>query len=280
MSDQNPTEPVPEGQPDGATPPPPPPPPAAQTPPPPPVPAAASPADAPWSVGSAFSYGWAKFQQYLGPILVAMLILFLIGFVISIVWFFIVGAVGTALAGDPSVTINPETGEITSMGGTSIFLTLFLGALGGLVYFTVFGFIQAAITRAALAVTEGKPIESGTILSTDKLGKVIVTALLVAIATAVGYLLCFVGALVVSFFLAFTFFFVIDRDEEPVQAMKSSVNLVKENLGDLVIFYLASVAAYFVGSLICGIGLLVAVPVVIIATAFTYKKFTNQAVAA
>ena len=295
MSDQNPTDPipggVPEGEPAGSTPPPPPPPPPADAPPPPPPPAAAAPVpppaahaagpvDGPWSVGNAFSYGWAKFQQYLGPILVAMLILFLIGFVISIIWFFIVAAIGNALAGDPSVTINPETGAISTSGGTGFFLSLILGALGFLVYYTVFGFIQAAITRAALAITEGKKIETSTILSTDKLGKVVVAAILVAIATAIGYLFCGIGALIVSFFLAFTFFFVIDRDEEPVQAIKSSFNLVKENLGDLILFYLASVLAYFVGALICGIGLIVAVPVVIIATAYTYKKFSGQAVAA
>ncbi|MGE3813392.1 MAG: hypothetical protein AB7I24_17775 [Candidatus Nanopelagicales bacterium] len=296
MSDQNPTDPipggVPEGEPAGSTPPPPPPPPApADSTPPPPPPAAAAPVpppaahaanpvDGPWSVGNAFSYGWAKFQQYLGPILIAMLILFLIGFVISIIWFFIVGAIGAALTSDPSVTINPETGVISTTGGTSFFLSLILGALGFLVYYTVFGFIQAAVTRAALAITEGRKIESSTILSTDKLGKIIVAAILVAIATSIGYLFCGIGALIVSFFLAFTFFFVIDKDEEPVQAIKSSFALVKDNLGDLVLFYLASVLAYFVGSLLCGIGLLVAVPVVIIATAYTYKKFTSQAVAA
>ena len=296
MSDQNPTDPipggVPEGEPAGSTPPPPPPPPApADSTPPPPPPAsaapvpppaahAANPVDGPWSVGNAFSYGWAKFQQYLGPILIAMLILFLIGFVISIIWFFIVGAIGAALTSDPSVTINPETGVISTTGGTSFFLSLILGALGFLVYYTVFGFIQAAVTRAALAITEGRKIESSTILSTDKLGKIIVAAILVAIATSIGYLFCGIGALIVSFFLAFTFFFVIDKDEEPVQAIKSSFALVKDNLGDLVLFYLASVLAYFVGSLLCGIGLLVAVPVVIIATAYTYKKFTSQAVAA
>jgi len=247
---------------------------------PPPAAHAANPVDGPWSVGNAFSYGWAKFQQYLGPILIAMLILFLIGFVISIIWFFIVGAIGAALTSDPSVTINPETGVISTTGGTSFFLSLILGALGFLVYYTVFGFIQAAVTRAALAITEGRKIESSTILSTDKLGKIIVAAILVAIATSIGYLFCGIGALIVSFFLAFTFFFVIDKDEEPVQAIKSSFALVKDNLGDLVLFYLASVLAYFVGSLLCGIGLLVAVPVVIIATAYTYKVFTSQAVAA
>lgn len=280
MSDQNPTPPgdTPEDQPAASVPAPPP---DASTPPPPPAASVPSPADGPWSVGSAFSYGWAKFQQNLGGILVAMLILFVIGAVISAIWFFIVGAITGALTSDVQLSINPETGAITTSGGSPNFLiSLFLGALGALVYYTVFGFIQAAVTRAALAITEGRPVDTSTVLSTEKVGKVIVAALLVGVATAIGYLFCFVGAVVVSFFLAYTFFFVIDQDQEPVEAMKSSFAFVKEHLGDLVVFYLASIAAYIVGSLLCGIGLIVAVPVVIIATAYTYKKFTNQAVAA
>ena len=45
-------------------------------------------------------------------------------------------------------------------------------------------------------------------------------------------------------------------------------------------FQITILFAYIVGAILCGIGLLVAAPVVLIATAYTYKKFTNQAVAA
>ncbi|MFN8169964.1 MAG: hypothetical protein U0S36_14450 [Candidatus Nanopelagicales bacterium] len=275
-----PAEPTP---PAAATPPPPPPPPAAApTPPPPPPAAAVSPADGPWTLGNAFSYGWAKFQQYLGPILIAMLILFVIGAIISVVWFFIVGAITNSLYTPLEVKLDPETGQITTTGGggPGFFVTLLLGALGALVYYTVFGFIQAAITRAALAITEGKKIESSTVLSTDRLGPVIVTALLYSIFTSIGYLFCGIGAVIVAFFLAYAFFFLLDQNLSPFDSIKASFNFVKDHVGDLILFYLASVVAYFVGAILCGIGLIVAIPVVIIATAYTYKKFTNQAVAA
>ena len=188
--------------------------------------------------------------------------------------------IGGAIFGTPGVTINPDTGVISTSGGPGFFGTLILGVIGGLVYYTVVGFIQAAITRAALAITDGKKIEVGTILSADRLGKIIVTAFLVGIATAIGYLFCGIGAIIVSFFLAYTFYFLLDQNLEPTQALSASFNFVKEHLGDLLVFYLVSLLAYFVGALICGIGLLVAAPVVLIATAYTYKKFTNQAVAA
>lgn len=273
--------PPPPPPPSGATPPPPPPPGATPPPPPPPAPAT-GPVDGAWSVGNAFSYGWAKFQQYLGPILIAMLVLFIAGAIISAVWFAIVGGITNALYKPLELTVDPITGAITTSGGggPGFFVSLLLGALGALVYYTVFGFIQAAITRAALAVTEGEKIETSTVLSTDRLGPVIITALLMSIFTSIGYLFCGIGALIVSFFLSYTFFFLLDQNLAPFDALKASFNFVKDHLGELILFYLASVAAYFVGAILCGVGLIVAVPVVLIATAYTYKKFTNQAVAA
>jgi uncharacterized membrane protein len=233
-----------------------------------------------WSVGNAFSYGWSKFTQHLGGILVALLILFVVGAVISGIWWAITGAIQNAIY-DPAIVIDPVTGQISGgVTGPGFFVTLLLGALGALVYYTVFGFIQASITRGALALTEGRPFNSSTILSADRLGPIFVTALLVGVFTAIGYLFCGIGALIVSFFLAYTFLFLIDQDLAPFEAIKASFGFVKDNLGQLLLFYLASVAAYFVGALLCGIGLIVAVPVVIIATTYTYKKLTGQAVAA
>lgn len=297
MSDQQPPVggPDPAGPGEGAVPPtppppppaapPPPPPPGGAPPPPPPPPAHAAgggdPASAPWSVGNAFSYSWSKFQQYVGPILLAMLVLFVIGAVIWFVWFLVIGAITNAVTDPVTVVINPDTGAlVTSGGGPSLFLTLLLGALGALVYWTVFGFIQAAVARAALAITEGRRIEMNSILSTEQLGPIIVTALLVSVFTAIGYLFCFVGAIVVSFFLSFTFYFLIDQKLAPFEAIKASFNFVKSNLSNVLILFLVSIVVYFIGALICGVGLIVAIPLVVIATAFTYKKLNNQPVAA
>jgi uncharacterized membrane protein len=240
-----------------------------------PAPGPSDPVNGPWSVGNAFSYGWAKFQQYLSPILIAMLILFVIGAVLAVIWFFIVAAITTALT--PKETI----GDITVTTGTpGLFITILLAVLGGLVYFTVFGFIQGAITRAALAITEGRAIETSTILSTEKLGPIIVTAVLVSVATSIGIIFCYIGAIIVAFFLSFSFFFLLDQNLTPVDSLKASFNFVKDHIGDVIILFIVSYIAYAIGGAICGIGLLVAYPVVAIATAYTYKKLTNQAIAA
>ena len=200
--------------------------------------------------------------------------------VVSIIWSLIATGIINAVFGQASLTIDPNTGSLVTSGGPGFIGSFIFQALNILVWATLFGFIQAAITRAALALTEGKKIEASTLLSTERLGEVIVTALLVGVFTAIGFLFCGIGALVVEFFLFFTWYFLLDQNLSPMDAIKASFNFVKSHVGDVLVFLLASWLALFVGALLCGIGTIVAAPVVYIASAYTYKKFTNQAVAA
>ena len=134
MSNDNPMPPdepaIPTG--DATPPPPPPPPPAPPAPPagalPPPPPAASGPADltsGPWTLGNAFSYGWAKFQQYLGAILVALLILFVGAAILFGLWFVIVGAISSALWKPATAALDPSKPQAgagcSATGGLELF---------------------------------------------------------------------------------------------------------------------------------------------------------------
>ena len=73
-------------------------------------------------------------------------------------------------------------------------------------------------------------------------------------------------------------FYVVDQDMAPVDAIKASVNFVTSHLGETIVFYLLGIVVLFVGALLCGIGLLVAVPIVLIAAAFTFRVLNGQQV--
>ena len=79
---------------------------------------------------------------------------------------------------------------------------------------------------------------------------------------------------------AFALYFVVDKQMPALEAIKASISFVNKNLGTLIGFFLASLLAYFVGALLCGIGLLAAIPVVIIVQAYTYRTLQGEAVAA
>lgn len=271
---------VPAAQQPPATPPPPstpPPPPPAYSPPPPP--AAGPPAGAAaFSVGDAFAWGWKKFTENVGTILLAVLVYFVILVVVEVIWY-------TLFAGlflsDASITVNPETGVITTSGGSGLFAGLFVQALASFAFFVLFAFLQAAVIRGALILADGeKKLEIGDMFNFEKFGTVLVAALIVGALTAVGYLFCFVGSLVVAFFTAFYLFFVLDKDLGAWESVKASFDLVKSNAGSVLLLILGVIAAYFVGALLCGIGLLVAAPVALLALTYGYRKLQGEPVAA
>ena len=82
-----------------------------------------------------------------------------------------------------------------------------------------------------------------------------------------------------GFFSQFFVHFALDKQLPAVEAIKASFAFVNQNLGTLIGFYLATIVAAFVGALLCGVGLLVAIPVIIIGQAYTYRVLQGEPVA-
>ena len=215
-------------------------------------------------VGDAFNFGWQKFQQNMGPILLGTLIYLAASAVIGIIWFFVAGAI-IGIGGD---------------SGAGFFAFLLTSAVMGVVFVALFFVIQAGITRAALRITDGQPVDLSTLLSLDDIGQVVIASLLVGLASAIGFVLCYVPGLVVMVFTGFTMQFVIDKRMSATDAIRASVELVNRNLGTMVLLLVAGYVANAIGSALCGIGLLVSMPVVILANTYAYRRMQGEPVAA
>jgi hypothetical protein len=234
-------------------------PPAAPPPPPPPVPGAA-----PFQVGDAFNYGWKKFQEYLGPILIAMVLFIVINIAVNLIGSLFIGGIG-------EIT-DPDDIGIGMFFSFGYFVFGLLSALVSLL-------IQAAVVRGALDITKGERIELSTFLSTENLGQIILASILLAVGATIGFILCIVPGLILLFYSQFTYQFIIDKGLPAWDAIKASFDLVNRNLGTVVVLFLASILAFFIGAILCGVGLLVTIPVTIIATAYAYRMMTGQPVA-
>lgn len=255
---------------------PPPPPPPTDPPAPPPPPPPAAPGSGGYSVGNAFSYGWNKFTQNLGQILLAIVVLVAILIAIQLVGFFI----GRAVACDPEVTFTDNGIKTEDCGGIFIAQNI-VSWLFSLIAWVVSMIIGAGIVRGALDITEGRQLEASTLLKPNKLGEVIIASLITGILTFVGFILCVIPGFLVMFFTSYTLYFLMDRREMgAVDAIKASFEFTKNNAGNVILWFLVSLVAWFVGALLCGIGLIVAIPVVLIGTAYTYKTLNNEPVAA
>ncbi len=311
MSDSTPpaggSEPDPTPPSAGGTPPPPPPPPPGpaapppSAPPPPPGPAAppppaagfgapaagAAPTDTtPYSVSNAFNWGWQKFQQNLGPWLLACLIAIAAWIVLWIVYVAIMV---------PLVAVNSTVVE-TSRGTTTVVSD---GAgIGGAIITAVFGLVAALLSwiiyaqfiRGALGVTDRGRIELGTFFKKEYLGVVIVAAIILAVINFVlaligvvpfiGWIIQFLGTIIVAFFSEFYAYFILDRGQGSWESIKSSFGFVNSNLATIVVLFLASLLALFIGAILCGLGLFIAIPVVTMAHAYTYRKLNGEPVVA
>jgi uncharacterized membrane protein len=229
----------------------------------------------PYSIGEAFTYGWQKFQQNLGPILLGLIAYIVVVGIVTTVWSLIAGAIFAPTAEQQMETLLTGGG----MGRSFIGGLLYVGVTT-IVAFLGFVIVQAAVVRAALALTRGEKIELKTLFEFDNLPQLLIGAIVVGVLTGIGSMLCYIPGLIVAFFTQFYVHFVIDQNMSGIDAIKASFQFVNSNLGTLVGFYLASVAAYLVGALLCGIGLLAALPVVFIAQAYTYQRLRGVPVAA
>jgi uncharacterized membrane protein len=63
-----------------------------------------------------------------------------------------------------------------------------------------------------------------------------------------------------------------------MDAIKASYELVTKNLGDTIVWYLLSGLTIIAGAILCGVGLLVAVPVVLGGAAYTFRRLNNEPV--
>jgi len=216
-------------------------------------------------VTDAFGYGWNKFTQNAGVIIAGVLTYVAVLALLSVAFW-------ALLVGTATTTVDPVTGEISTAGGFAFgFGTfLFVGV------FAVLSFlVQAAVVNVSLLVTRGKKLEYGDFFRFPNLGTVVLVALLIGVATSV-LAITVLGPLVFVFFAQFTLFYVIDKNLGVFDAFKASFSVVSKNLGAVALLFLGVYLAQLVGTLLCYVGLLVALPVAQIATAWVYRRLNAE----
>jgi uncharacterized membrane protein len=209
----------------------------------------------------ALAYGWAKFQQNVSSILVAILI--------YLVAFLVVGGILFA------IVILPMRNSADGFGGA-----LLVAAVQTIIFGVVGYLIQAGFVRGALAITRGEKPTLNTFLDFTNVGQVLLAALIISVASGIGTLLCYLPGIAVSYLAQFTLFYVIDRNLGAVDAIKASIQLTTQHLGVLIVFSIIAGLILVAAAVLCVLPLLVAFPVVLIAQAYLYRRLQGEAVAA
>ena len=246
--------------------------------PPPPPPAYGAPAAAggAYSPVTAIQYGWAKFTKSPSTLLVpALLVLVVLIVVDGIIQVILRGALlGTH---DCTRTVLGVTVD-NAKCGPGFFTTLLVSALGGLVASFIGQLLGAGLIKSALNVADGKAVNVGDVFGYATKPNVVTTAALVAGATFIGSLLCYLPGLIVGFLTLFAMFYVVDKDMAPMDAIKASYSLTTSKIGETILFYLLGIVVIVVGAILCLVGLLAAVPVVLAGAAYTFRVLNNEPV--
>ncbi len=224
-------------------------------PPPPPPPPPAVPAGGPSGgqprvdIGAAISYGWSKTLQYFGSWVVVVLVLLLVQIALYV---------------------------IASPFADNWFMSLVVSALSIVVAFVV----ALGVYRLALAVTAGEKPSVGELFKTDNLGAYVVAAILAGIAIGIGYILCILPGLVLAVLLGFFAYFVLDKNAGAIDSLKASWDLSLKNFWGLVGLYIVMMLINFLGALLCGVGLLLTIPLTWTAHAYVYRTLVGETPAA
>lgn len=245
--------------------------------PPPPGGGYAVPGDQPYSAPDAFSYGWAKFKakpsEMLVPILVVLVVVLVVEGIVQVL-------LAATLTATHSCTQTILGTTVTTQCGPGLFVTLLAAGIGGFVVSIVSQVLGAGLIKNALNIVDGRPASLGEVFAWFSKSNVIVTAILVALITAVGTMLCYLPGIIAGFLLNWAMFYVVDKELAPMDAIRASFSFVTGHFADTLVFYLLGIVAIIVGAVLCLVGLLVTVPVLVIGAAYTFRRLNNEPVTA
>lgn len=228
-----------------------------------------------YSIGDAFSWAWNKFSNNAVPFLVATLVWGLVIIVLQAIF----NLLGGALNDGDTTSYASDDGSFAFSYSLDSPGSIIVSLIGWLVLLIVGAAIQSAYIGGVLDIANGQQVSIGSFFRPRNVGNVVIAGLVVGILTSIGMFLCVIPGLIVSIFLMFTIVALLDRNLAPIDSIKTSFNIVKENFAPALLTWLVMLVIAVVGALLCGVGLLVAVPLAILIEVYAYRKLSGGQVA-
>ncbi|AWT56109.1 proline and glycine rich protein [Mycolicibacterium smegmatis] len=237
-----------------------------------------------YSVGDAFSWAWNKFSKHAVEMIVPALVFGLV--------YAILQGIVNGISGAFTSTSSADGFELSMATGGGV-----VSIIGAIITLIVTAVIQAAYISGVLEIANGQPVTIGSFFKPRNVGDVIIATVIVGVINFVvaaillfpgffvpGYL--FVGVpvlLIASAIIAVLFLFttvaVLDRNLSGVDAVKTSFELSKANFGTVFITAVMIFLLLLAGAIACGIGLLVAYPLVALIEVYAFRRLTGAPIA-
>jgi hypothetical protein len=146
----------------------------------------------------------------------------------------------------------------------------------GIGYFIIDGPLRIGFFYILFRKMRGEHVEIGQI---SKGFEFFMAALLSSIVTTLfvglGLIFCILPGIILMALYMFTAPFILEQNLDFWQAMEASRKLVNEHLFELVLFVIIQGIILFIGLLLCVIGLFIAIPLCLAATAAAYRDLVG-----
>jgi uncharacterized membrane protein len=194
-------------------------------------------------IGEALRFGWENVTQNLGLFILVVLIQFGISFVFSL---------------------------LTNVFKNNAPLATVIITLTSIVVSMV---VQMGIIKFMLAFTDGGKGAIGDLFTSWHLFfKYLAGAILYVLIVLGGMILLIIPGIIWGLKFQFWNYLIVDKEYGPIQALKASSALTQGRKWDLLGFGTVCSLVVILGALALGVGLLVAVPTVMLAMAFIYRQ--------
>ena len=153
-----------------------------------------------------------------------------------------------------------------------------LRSLVALVGWIVGVFIQLGMTRVILKVLDGgKPAASDFSFNADQFGRFLLGTILGGVIIVVGLILLIIPGIILSIRLQFMPYLIVEKNMNPFDAMKRSWAISRNQTWNLFVFSIVCGLVALLGFIALFIGLIWAIPTIMIAAAFVYRKLESAA---
>ncbi len=181
--------------------------------------------------------------------------------VITVLWLLLLSGTGLiALNADSDAAIAGGVVAFAASAGIVLVVTVFVSIVAA-----------AGMSNATLKLVRGEAITVADFFKIPNLGAVILVALLLGLASGI-LSFTFVGPILLSFFAAYIVVFAIDQRQGVFESIGSGVKMAVAFPGQTILLLLLAYVANIVGALLCGIGVLVSMPLTAIAIAWQYRS--------
>lgn len=205
---------------------------------------------------SALGEAWAMVQQQMGTWIVTAIIYLVVSLILN------------AISG----IFGPRVVDGQVSGGVPI-----LAFLLRIVTLVVVSIMLSGMYRMALKQLRGQSISPGDIFSaTDVLPAVVGASILSSIAIGIGTLLCIIPGIILAGLLMLTTPIIVDQRVGAIAGLTMSLNALKPHMISALIFIIVLGLIVLVSMIPCGLGLLVTLPMSVLAGAIIYRDFFDN----